>query len=154
VALGTDGLATPLTAATRLAVPAGQVGQVTASSLDAGGELPNPGNLADMTDRGFWQRKLPGSSVTDSHAPSAGGLYGLATTGGGALLFYTGAAELTLTAPAGDVMHLTVPGYYSPGRAMTSAGIGYLEQFATYDPPPGASGLRVVADYSGITSAS
>jgi hypothetical protein len=153
VALGADGLATPVTAATPLAVPQSQIAQVTASSLDGAGPLPNPGNLADLMDRGFWQRKLP-ASVTDSHTPSAGGVYGLRTAGGGALLFYTDAAELTLTAPAGEVMHLTVPGYYSPGQALTRAGIGYLEQFATYDPPPGGSGLRVVADYSGITSAS
>jgi hypothetical protein len=154
VALGADGLATPVAAATPLAVPQGQIAQVTASSLDGAGPLPNPGNLADLMDRGFWQRKLPSSSVTDSHTPSAGGVYGLRTAGGGALLFYTDAAELTLTAPAGEAMHLTVPGYYSPGQALTRAGIGYLEQFATYDPPPGGSGLRVVADYSGITSAS
>ena len=154
VALGADGLATPVTDATPLAVPQGQIAQVTASSLDGAGPLSSPGNLADQMDRGFWQRKLPGSTVTDSHTPSASGVYGLRTAGGGALLFYTDAAELTLTAPAGQVMHLTVPGYYSPGQAMTRAGIGYLDQFATYDPPPGGSGLRVVADYSGITSAS
>ena len=34
-------------------------------------------------------------------------------------------------------MHLTVPGFYSPGQALTRAGIGYLEQFAAYDPPAG-----------------
>jgi len=51
-------------------------------------------------------------------------------------------------------MHLTVPGFYSPGQALTRAGIGYQEQFANYDPPPGEPGLRVVADYSGITSGS
>ena len=82
-------------------------------------------------------------------------MYGLRTTDGGALLFYADAAEfLTLTAPAGEAMHLTVPGFYSPGQALTRAGIGYQEQFATYDPPSGEPGLRVVADYSGITSGS
>jgi hypothetical protein len=50
-------------------------------------------------------------------------------------------------------MHLTIPGFYSPSQALSQAGIGYLEQFATYDPPAGSSGPRVVADYSGITSA-
>jgi hypothetical protein len=103
-------------------------------------------------DRAFWQGKLPASSVTDAHTPS-GPVYGLRTTDGGALLFYADAAELTLTAPAGEAMHLTVPGFYSPSQALTRAGIGYQEQFATYDPPSGGSGLRVVADYSGITSA-
>jgi len=29
--------------------------------------------------------------------------------------------------------------------------IGYLEQFATYVPPRGGAGMRVVADYSGMT---
>ena len=153
VSLGAGGLAAPVTAATALAVPVGQIAQVTASSLDGTGQLPNPGNLADLMDRAFWQGKLPASSVTDAHSPS-GPVYGLRTTDGGALLFYADAAELTLTAPAGDAMHLTVPGFYSPGQALTRAGIGYQEQFATYDPPSGEPGLRVVADYSGITSGS
>ena len=153
VSLGAGGLAAPVTAATALAVPVGQIAQVTASSLDGTGQLPNPGNLADLMDRAFWQGKLPASSVTDAHSPS-GPVYGLRTTDGGALLFYADAAELTLTAPAGDAVHLTVPGFYSPGQALTRAGIGYQEQFATYDPPPGEPGLRVVADYSGITSGS
>jgi len=153
VSLGAGGLAAPVTAATALAVPVGQIAQVTASSLDGTGQLPNPGNLADLMDRAFWQGKLPASSVTDAHSPS-GPVYGLRTTDGGALLFYADAAELTLTAPAGEAMHLTVPGFYSSGQALTRAGIGYQEQFATYDPPSGSSGLRVVADYSGITSGS
>jgi hypothetical protein len=157
VALDGGGLATPVTATTALAVPVGQIAQVTASSLDGtslGGtaQLPNPGNLADLMDRAFWQGKLPASSVTDAHAPS-GQVYGLRTTDGGALLFYANAAELTLTAPAGESMHLTIPGFYSPSQSLARAGIGYQEQFATYDPPSGGSGLRVVADYSGITSA-
>jgi hypothetical protein len=165
VALGAGGLATPVTGTqgtgtqgtgttASLAVPAGQIAQVTASSLDGDGPLPNPGNLADLMDQKFWHDKLPASSVTDAHAPDAGtGVFGLRTTDGGALLFYTDTAELTLTAPAGEAMHLTIPGYYSPGQALTRAGVGYLEQFATYDPPAGSSGPRVVADYSGITSA-
>jgi hypothetical protein len=156
VALGDGGLATPVTAATALAVPAGQIAQVTASSLDGtsmGGtaQLQNPGNLADLMDRAFWQGKLPASSVTDAHTAS-GPVYGLRTTDGGALLFYSDAAELTLTAPAGEAMHLTIPGFYSPSQSLTRAAIGYQEQFATYDPPSGSTGLRVVADYSGITS--
>jgi hypothetical protein len=158
VALGAGGLAAPVTAATALAVPAGQIAQVTASSLDGmamngSAQLPNPGNLADVMDRAFWQAKLTASSVTDAHTPS-GSVYGLRTTDGGALLFYADAAELTLTAPAGEAMHLTIPGFYSPSQALTRAAVGYQEQFATYDPPPGGSGLRVVADYSGITSGS
>jgi hypothetical protein len=49
-------------------------------------------------------------------------------------------------------MHLSIPGFYSSGQNLSRAGIGYLEQFATYVPPRGGTGLRVVADYSGITS--
>ena len=153
VALDADGLATPVTAATALTVPEDQIAQVTASSLDGtgGGQVPNPGNLADLMDRSFWLGKLPASSVSDTHTPS-GPVYGLRTTDGGALLFYADAAELTLTAPAGEAMHLTVPGFYSPSESLSQATMGYLEQFATYDPLAGMSGARVVADYSGMTS--
>jgi hypothetical protein len=49
-------------------------------------------------------------------------------------------------------MHLSIPGFYSSAETLRSAGIGYLEQFAVYDPPRGGSGLSVVADYSGITA--
>lgn len=153
VALDADGLATPVTAATALAVPADQIAQVTASSLDGagGGRVPSPGNLADLKDRSFWLGNLPASSVSDTHTPS-GPVYGLRTADGGALLFYADAAELTLTAPAGEAMHVTVPGFYSPSEALSQATMGYLEQFATYDPPSGMSGARVVADYSAMTA--
>jgi len=152
VAVGADGLATPVTGATSLDVSMGQIAQVTASSLDGTGPLPNPGNLADLQDKAFWQHKVSDSSVTDTHAPDAGaGVFGLRTADGGALLFYTDSAQLTLTAPAGEAMHLTIPGYYSPSQSLSRAVVGYLEQFAAYDPPAGDSGLRVVADYSGIT---
>jgi hypothetical protein len=153
VTLGAGGLATPVTAATPLAVPLGQIAEVTAVSLNGSGPLPNPGNLADLMDQAFWRGKLTASLVTDEHAPASDGVFGLATADGGALLFYTDVAELSLTAPGGDVMRLTIPGYYSASQAVSAAGIGYLEQFATYDPPSGGSGLRVVADYSGITAA-
>ena len=79
-------------------------------------------------------------------------MFGLRTADGGALLFYTDAAELTLTPPQGEVMHLSVPGFYSSGQALTTAGLRYLEQFVTYVPARGGAGLRVIADYSGITS--
>jgi len=153
VTLGAGGLATPVTAATPLAIPLGQIAEATAVSLDGDGPLPNPGNLADLMDQSFWRGKLAASQVTDEHAPAADGVFGLATDGGGALLFYTDIAELSLAAPPGDVIRLTIPGYYSPSQAVSAAGIGYLEQFATYDPPSGSSGPRVVADYSGITAA-
>ena len=79
-------------------------------------------------------------------------MFGLRTADGGALLFYTDAAELTLAPPPGNVLRLTIPGFYSSGQALSRAGIGYLEQFATYVPAHGGTGLRVIADYSGITS--
>jgi len=49
-------------------------------------------------------------------------------------------------------MHLEVPGCYSPGQGVTSARLGYVEQFAAYDPPRGGGGPRLVADTSGIAS--
>lgn len=154
VALGAGGLATPVAAGTTaLAVSPAQVAGLTAASLDGGhGGPAMPGNLADRLDQWFWRQRLPSATVTDRHAPAGGQVFGLRTSDGGALVFYTDAAELTLTPPAGEAMHLTIPGFYSPGRPLTTAGVRYLEQFATYVPPRGGSGLRVVADYSGITA--
>jgi hypothetical protein len=154
IAVGTDGYATAVSAGTAsLAVSPSRIAQVTAASLDGSGPVGAPANLADRVDESFWHSKVPAAAVTDRHAAASGGqVFGLATTGGGALLFYTDAAEMTLTPPQGEVMHLSIPGFYSPGQDLSRAGIGYLEQFATYVPPRGGSGLRVVADYSGLTS--
>jgi hypothetical protein len=154
IALGSDGLATAIAPDTMsLAVAPGGLPGLTAASLDGAGPLPNPGNLADRLDLGFWRAKLPAASVSGRHTPASGGqVFGLRTADGGALLFYTDAAELTLTPPPGNMLRLTIPGFYSPGEALSRAGIGYLEQFATYVPARGGSGLRVIADYSGITS--
>jgi hypothetical protein len=157
IAVGTDGLATAVSAtATSLTVSPAQIPQFTATSLDGGtgaqGGLANPGNLADGLDQAFWRKQLAAATITDQHAPAGGAVFGLLTTDGGALMFYTDAAELTLTAPSGEMLHLTIPGFYSPGQALTTAGIGYLEQFAAYVPAKGGTGLRVVADYSGITA--
>ena len=158
IALGTDGLATAVSAsAASLAVAPGQVPALTATSLDGGagpqGGLANPGNLADGVDQAFWRKQLPAATITDRHTPAGGPVFGLLTTDGGALLFYTDAAELTLNSPSGELLHLTIPGFYTAGQAMTTAGIGYQEQFATYVPPKGGgTDSRVVADYSGITA--
>ena len=46
---------------------------------------------------------------------------------------------------------MSVPGFYSPAQALSSAGLTYLEQFAAYDPPAGGGTPKVVADYSAIT---
>ena len=154
IALGSDGLATAIAPDTMsLAVAPARLPGLTAGSLDGAGPLPDPGNLADRLDQGFWRAKLPAASVSGRHAPASGGqVFGLRTADGGALLFYTDAAELTLAPPPGNVLRLTIPGFYSPGQALSRAGIGYLEQFATYVPARGGAGLRVIADYSGITS--
>ena len=154
IALGSDGLATAIGRDSKsLAVAPARLPGLTADSLDGAGPLPDPGNLADRLDLGFWRAKLPAASVSGRHAPASGGqVFGLRAADGGALLFYTDAAELTLTPPPGNVLRLTIPGFYSPGQALSRAGIGYLEQFATYVPARGGSGLRVIADYSGVTS--
>jgi hypothetical protein len=130
---------------------------VTAASLDGHGPVANPGNLSDLHDQAFWRGRLSATG-TDSvrHATAPGAVLGLRTADGGALLFYTVSAELTLAPPPGQTMRLTIAGFYS-GEKLTRASVGYLEQFASYDPPrsgAGGTGLRIVADYSGITSRS
>jgi hypothetical protein len=160
VAVGADGLATAVSAdAATVAVAPGQLASVTATSLDADGgagqAVADPGNLADQGDQRFWQGKVPGGQVTDIHTAAAGAdgqEFALQTADGGALVFYTDAAQLTLTPPAGSALHLTVPGFYSPDQSLPRAGVTYLDQFAAYDPPAAGGGApRVVADYSGIT---
>ena len=162
IAVGADGLATAVSPGTlTAAVEPARLPAATAASLDgtagASGQPPvqPPGNLADVSDQRFWQGKLPGGTVTDAHtaAPgTAGQVFALQTADGGALVFYTDAAQVTLTPPAGTMLHLTVPGFFAPGQGLAQARMTYLEQFAAYDPPAGAGQApRVVADYSGIT---
>ncbi|HTR94790.1 MAG TPA: hypothetical protein VMI73_23925 [Trebonia sp.] len=158
VAVGTDGLATAVSPTDlTVNVPPGQLPMVTAGALDGADNIvADPGNLSDMADLRFWRGKLPGATVTDTHAPAAGANqqeFALRTSDGGALVFYTDTAELTITAQPGTMLHLTVPGFFSPAQALTQARMSYLEQFATYDPPAGTGSPRVVADYSGITGA-
>jgi hypothetical protein len=158
VAVSGDGLATAVGATTTsLAVAPEQLAGRTATAIDgtgAGVTVADPGALADRSDQGFWRGKLPTATVTDAHAAAtgaAGQTFALLTTNGGALVFYTDAAELALTPPAGSVIHLTVPGLYSPAQALSRAGLSYLDQFAAADPPAGQGTPRVVAEYSGIT---
>jgi hypothetical protein len=158
VAVSGDGLATAVsTSATSLAVAPGQLAKRTATTIDSTGTgvvVTDPGALADRSDQAFWRGKLPTATVTDAHAAaagSAGQTFALLTTNGGALVFYTDAAQLAITAPAGSVIHLTVPGFYSPAQALSRAGLSYLDQFAAADPPAGQGTPRVVAQYSGIT---
>jgi hypothetical protein len=147
--------------AAALAVAPGQLAATTAASLDGTGTgtgtgqaVADPGNLADKANQQLWQGEVAGGTVTDAHA-AAGGADGqefaLLTTTGGALVFYTDAAKVTITPPAGSALHLTIPGLYSPSQGVSQAAVDYLEQFAAYDPPAGSGAPRVVADYSGIT---
>jgi hypothetical protein len=158
VAVDGGGLATAVSAtATSLAVAPGQLATQTAASIDGTGggvTVADSGALADRSDQAFWRGKLPTATVTDQNAAAtgaAGQTFALRTTNGGALVFYTDAAELTITPPAGSVIHLTVPGLYSSAQGLSRAGLTYLDQFAAADPPAGAGAPRVVADYSGIT---
>ena len=159
IAVGADGLATAVDPdAASVAVAPGQVAAVTAASLDgtrAGqAAVTDPGNLADRVDQRTWQAVVPGGAVTDTHSPAAGAdgqEFALLTADGGALVFYTDAAEVTITPPAGSPLHLNVPGLYSASQPLTQATVSFLEQFAAYDPPAGTGAPSVVADYSAFT---
>ena len=157
IAIGGNGLATAVSASTVLAAAPGQLAELTAASLDGTGSavsVPDPGDLRDRVDQKFWQAKLPTAAVTDTDAAATGAdgqAFALLTTNGGALVFYTDSAELTIAPPAGSKLRLTVPGFYSSAQTVTHAGLTYLEQFAAYDPPPNAGPPTVLAEYSGRT---
>jgi hypothetical protein len=162
IAVGANGLATAVSpGAATVTVAPGQLSADTAAAFDGktGTGQPNvsdPGNLADQTDERRGLAEVPGGTVTDSRAAASGANgqeFALRTTDGGALVFYTDTAQLTVTPAAGHALHLTVPGFLSSTQSMSSATVNYLEQFATYDPPAGGGDPRVVADYSGIVSA-
>lgn len=141
-----------------------KIGQVTAEWLDqlAANKSDSvikdeSGNLTDLQDEVFWRSGQGGASMdaTDVHSAPTGQVFALKTTSGGALVFYTTAARLTLTPANGDAISgLNIPGYYSPASSagLTSATVGYVEQFATYIPPAGNSDRDVVADISSIAS--
>jgi hypothetical protein len=133
-----------------LRVPPGQIQEVTTASLDgAPGTVRNPGHLADLQDEAYFRTRLPdGSTDTDRHYVS-GPVFGLKTGDGGALMFYGLTARLSLAPPPGGTFELGIPGYYSPGPALTSATVMYVDQFAPYI-PRGAASPRVVADASRI----
>jgi hypothetical protein len=147
-----------------LNVAPSKIGQVTAEWLDqlAANKSDSvikdkSGNLTDLQDEVFWRSGQGGvpMDATDVHAAPAGQVFALKTTSGGALVFYTTAAQLTLTAANGDTISgLNIPGYYSPANSagLTSATVGYVEQFATYIPPAGSNARDVVADISSIAS--
>jgi hypothetical protein len=153
-AIGANGLATPVTATTTsLATSPDQLPTLTAASLNGTGTITNPGDLTESANQRFWRGKLPTATVTDTHAlvtGDEGETFALRTTSGGALVFYTDAATLTITPPTGSVLHLTIPGLYSSAQSLTTAGLSYRDQFAAYDPPAGSGTPSIVADYSGI----
>lgn len=153
IMVGGDGLATAVApAATSLAVAPVRLPVVTAGSFDGAGPMAIPAGVADRTDERAWQRKAPTLTITDRHAPAtAGQAFALRTADGGALVFYTVAATMTITPPAGSVFHLGIPGLQSSAQALRRAVLQYRDQFAAYDPPAGAGPPRVIADYSGIT---
>ena len=164
IAIGGNGLATAVSVtATSVAAAPGRLAGLTAASLDGTGSavsIPAPGELADRRDQKFWQTKLRNATVTDAPAPATGTgtgtgtvghTFALLTTNGGALVFYTDSAELTIIPPTGSRLRLTVPGFYSPADPLTRAGLTYLDQFAAYDPPSGAGAPTVIAEYSGLT---
>ena len=158
VAIGANGLATAVSLTSgSLAVAPGQLAGLTAASLDGAGRtvsVPAPGDLADRSDRKFWQAKLPTATVTDTDAAAAGTAgqtFALRTSNGGALVFYADSAELTITSPPGSTLRLNVPSLYSATQALTSARLAYLDQFAAYDPPATAGPPTVIATYSGLT---
>jgi len=164
VAIDAHGYATAVTANDAgLALPPATVGEATATALDNGaGEPASPGNLADQLALADLSREFRAtSSETDRHSAAAEPVFGLRTIGGGALLFYDVAAQVTVTAQAGGTLSLNVPGFLPPGNQAAQATLDYLEQFAAYDPPAAGAGQAtqepappVVADYSGITGAS
>jgi hypothetical protein len=149
---------------TRLNVAPDKIGEVTAAWLNRVASSTSntvikdeAGNLADLDDEVFWRSGEGGPALdaTDTHSVPADPVFALKTTTGGALVFYTTAAKLTLTPPdGGTISSLTIPGYYSPSSSsgLTSATVGYMEQFATYIPPAGNSDRDVVADISSIAS--
>jgi hypothetical protein len=134
-----------------LSVTSAQIQEATAESLNGSPTtVKNPGNLTDLRDEAYFSGKLPaGSTGTDKHSAS-GRVFALKTAGGGVLVFYALTAQLTLAPPSGQTFQVSIPGFYSSSQTLTSATIGYAEQFATYLPPDQAS-PQILADASGIT---
>ena len=147
IATGYGGYAESVAAdAAGLSVAPDKIGQVTATWLDQVAAstsntavLADAGNLTDLKDEVFWRSGEGGATfdAADTHSVPADPVFALKTTDGGALVFYTVAAHLVLTPPDGDTISaLNIPGYYSPSTSagLTSAAVGYVEQFATYVP--------------------
>jgi hypothetical protein len=134
-----------------LSVTSAQIQEATAESLDSSSAtVNNPGNLADLRDEAYFSGRLPARSTdTDKHS-TWGRVFALKTAGGGVLAFYALTAQLTLASPPGQTFQVSIPGFYSSSQTLTSAVIGYAEQFTAYI-PPGQASPRILADASGIT---
>jgi hypothetical protein len=128
-----------------------QLAADTAGSLDGHGGLPNPGNLADINDAAGWRHGLPkGSTLSLTHTAAHYPVYALQTTGGGALVFYTDDAQVSMKPARKKTLKLSVPGYYTSKQRLKSANLSFVEQFAAYDPPVTIPGLSIVGDASGL----
>jgi hypothetical protein len=133
--------------------------EVLKAALEEHGEITDDDRRAASAASGLPEAAVYGvSSFYDDLLAPRGARHVRVCTGtacfatdGGALVFYTDAAELTITPPAGSTLHLTVPGFYTPTQALTRATVSYLDQFAAYDPPTAAGTPRIIADYSAIT---
>ncbi len=140
----------------RLAIPPGQLPALTARALDgsAAAKITDPwaAGLADRLDQVFWKgyglSAARAATDTDTHVAGPGEVFGLRTVGGGTVVFYSVTAQLTLGWPHGQPFHLKIPGYYTYATTQTSAKVGYIEQFAAYDPPHGTP--SVIAETSNI----
>jgi len=165
IAIDSGGYAESVAAdATGLNVAPDKIGEVTAAWLDRVASSTSnsviedkAGNLTDLKDEVFWRSGESGAAfdATDTHSVPADPVFALKTTTGGALVFYTTVAQLTLTPPdGGTISALNIPGYYTPSSSaeLTSAAVGYVEQFATYIPAAGNSDRDVIADISSIAS--
>ncbi len=155
-ATGPDGYATAVPPASAAGLPAapGSLAAATAARLDGtGGAVTVTGlqALGDQRDEAFWEARVPrGVSVTDRHSPTPYGVYALAAHGGGAIVFYSLAAALTITPPPGEPVRLQIPGYYPGGTPLTTAAtVPYADQFAAWT---GSGGARVIAQNSGIAA--
>ena len=157
-ATGPGGYATAVSAgsAAGLAAAPGSLPAATAARLDgtpAAVTVTGAETLGDQRDQAFWAARVPrGVSDTDQHSPAPYGVYALRTQDGGALVFYSLAAVLTLTPPPGEPMTLQIPGYYSPGTPLTTAAtVPYADQFAAVIGPRGSlASAGVIAQNSGI----
>jgi hypothetical protein len=124
----------------------------TAAARDGGAGQPSaPAVLViDRARAAVAGQLLKGASAVTRHAGTSERVFALRTADGGALVFYEVAARLTIPAPAGATLHLSIPGWLAAGEGATQARLGYLEQYATYDPPRATGTAKVIADYSGI----